>query len=336
MATRPNTRDTYLDSSGQAVSVRIVEPVIKAAPVVPVNTVAITNLSNSPTNLASKGNSIYDLVEFEADGLMTGEINPDAKDYSKYNEFEKNSLGVTVIDKNKDISSSKTIINLYTAKPSNEKFNQVVDIEFTEFVSPIDSPLTFLEARLGALESTNAKTGAEKASLNREIAQLQAEIVSLRDQLALAVDPGRNNIVSDTLAVGGELISIEDGTNGRPVKNILLSRNRMAKGKMQGDGNFVIFTGNYDFNGNPIGPENIVWSRGFDNKQDLAPARFMVFKLSGGGNGRLETVRVDGTNYFRTWFVGDTLTSKARVQLTDAGILNLYDGPNVIWSSYGT
>jgi hypothetical protein len=105
---------------------------------------------------------------------------------------------------------------------------------------------------------------------------------------------------------------------------------------IQRDGDFVIFTGNYDFNGNPIGPENIVWSRGFDNKQDLAPSRFMVFKLSGGGNGRLETVRVDGTNYFRTWFVGDTLTSKARVQLTDSGILNLYDGPNVIWSSYGT
>jgi len=335
MATRPNTRDTYLDSSGQAVSVRIVEPVIKAAPVVPVNTVAITNLSNSPTNLASKGNSIYDLVEFEADGLMTGEINPETKDYSKYNEFEKNSLGVTVIDKNKDISSSKTIINLYTAKPSNEKFNQVVDIEFTEFVSPVDSPLTFLEARLGALESTNAKTGAEKASLNREIAQLQAQIVSLREQLALAVDPGKNNIVSDTLAAGGELISIEDGTNGRPVKNILLSRNRMAKGIMQGDGTFKVTTGTYDYNGNPLGPEDVTWAKGNDGKQD-GPGRFMVFKLSGGGNGRLETVRVDNGSYFRTWFVGDSITSKARVQLTDAGILNLYDGPNVIWSSYAT
>ena len=326
-----------LDNSGMAVMPRIEtrQPVVPPAPLDQVN-ILPTNLSNSPTNLAFKGNSIYDLIEFEADGLITGEIKPEEKDLSKYNEFEKNSLGATVIDKNKDISSNKTIINLYASKPSNEKFNQIIDIEFAEFVSPVDSPLTFLESRLASLESSNAKTSSEKAALNREIAQLREQIDSLREQLALAVDPGRNNIVSDTLAAGGELISIEDGTNGRPIKNILLSRNRMAKGKIQGDGNFVIFTGNYDFNGNPIGPENIVWSRGFDGKQDLVPSRFMVFKLSGGGNGRLETVRVDGTNYFRTWSVGDSITSKARVQLTDAGILNLYDGPNVIWSSYGT
>jgi hypothetical protein len=279
---------------------------------------------------------IYELHEFDPDGIVTGKINPDQIDPLLYKPVDRSSNGTVLIDKNKDLTNQKTLISLNVSKTSNVKFNQVIDATIQEFTEDLDSTISFLENKVASLESGTQRNRADKAALAAQIAELNAQIASLRDQLALAVDPGRNNIVSDTLAAGGELISIEDGTNGRPVKNILLSRNRMAKGKMQGDGNFVIFTGNYDFNGNPIGPENIVWGRGFDNKQDLAPSRFMVFKLSGGGNGSLETVRVDGTNFFRTWFVGDRLTSKARVQLTDAGILNLYDGPNVIWSSYGT
>ena len=281
-------------------------------------------------------NRIYELHEFDPDGIVTGKIKPDQIDPILYKPFDRSSNGTVLIDKNKDLTNQKTLISLNVSKTSNVKFNQIIDATIQEFTEDLDSTLAFLENKVASLESGTQRSRADKAALAAQIAELNAQIDSLREQLALAVDPGRNNIVSDTLAAGGELISIEDGTNGRPVKNILLSRNRMAKGKIQGDGNFVIFTGNYDFNGNPIGPENIVWSRGFDNKQDLAPSRFMVFKLSGGGNGSLETVRVDGTNYFRTWFVGDKLTSKARVQLTDAGILNLYDGPNVIWSSYGT
>ena len=300
---------------------------------------SITNISNSPTKLANKGNSIYDLIEFEADGLITGEIKPEEKDYSKYKEFEKNSLGATVIDKNKDVSSNKTIINLYTSKPSNEKFNQVVDIEFTEFVTPVDSPLNFLESRLAALEATTAKSSSEKAALNRLIAQLRAQITSLNEQLVLAVDPGRNNIVSDTLVAGSELISIEDGTNGRPVKNILLSRNRMAKAIVLADGRIRINTGTYDINGSALGPESEMWTRGTISGGSVGT--FMVLKINVGSNGLLEIVRVDNNNtsepYRRTWgvFVGN-ISSKARLQLTDSGILNLYDGSNVVWSSYAS
>jgi hypothetical protein len=300
---------------------------------------AFTGVVIAPAKIAAPKpapNRIYDLYEFDPDKIVTGEINPDQIDPLLYKPFDRSSNGTILIDKNKDLTNQKTLISLNVSKTSNVKFNQVIDATIQEFTEDLDSTIAFLENKVASLESGTQRNRADKAALAAQIAELNAQIASLRDQLALAVDPGRNNIVSDTLAAGGELISIEDGTNGRPVKNILLSRNRMAKGKIQGDGNFVIFTGNYDFNGNPIGPENIVWGRGFDNKQDLAPSRFMVFKLSGGGNGSLETVRVDGTNFFRTWFVGDRLTSKARVQLTDSGILNLYDGPNVIWSSYGT
>ena len=298
---------------------------------------SITNLSNSPTKLAKKGNSIYDLVEFEADGLITGEINPEAKDYSKYTEFEKNSLGATVIDKNKDISSNKTIINLYTSKPSNEKFNQIVDIEFSEFVSPVDSPLTFLESRLASLESSNAKTSSEKAALNREITQLRSQIASLRDQLALAVDPGRDNIVSDTLMYGAELRSDRNGSNGNIVQNILLSRNRTAKAVMFTDGNLYVLSGTYDYNGNLLGPDRVVWKRGGDGITD-GIKRFSILKLSD----KLETIRADFSKteaqgiFRQIWSAGVNTTSNARLQLTDSGILNLYDGPNVIWSSYGS
>ena len=313
--------DIQTDSSGKTVVV---------------NNVTTTNISNSPTKLTSKGNSIYDLVEFEADGLITGEINPEKKDQSKYKEFEKNTLGATVIDKNKDLSANKTIINLYTSKPSNEKFNQVVDIEFTEFTTPVDSPLNFLESRLAALESTNAKTTADKAVLNREIAQLRSQIDSLNEQLALAVDPGKNNIVSDTLSAGSELYSFLNGVNGMRVGNMLLSRNRMAKAVIQSDGNFVVRTGTYDYNGNSLGSEQFVWARGYDGQQD-GPNRYMILKIMTGPNGRLETVRSDNNNYRQTWSIGDrNISPSARLQLTDSGILNLYDGASVIWSSYGS
>ena len=329
MAQKPT--DIQIDSSGKTVLVNALTPKPTG------NTVTSTNISNSPTKLTSKGNSIYDLVEFEADGLMTGEINPEQTDYSKYKEFEKNALGATVIDKNKDVSSNKTIINLYASKPSNEKFNQVVDIEFTEFVTPVDSPLNFLESRLAALESTNAKTSADKAALSREITQLRSQISALNEQLALAVDPGKNNIVSDTLMYGAELRSDRNGTDGNRVQNILLSRNRTAKAVMYSDGNLIVLTGTYDYNGNLLGTDEVVWKRGGDGKTD-GPGRFSILKLTN----KLETVRVDFNKpdgqgrFIPTWQIGDSITSKARLQLTDSGILNLYDGPSVIWSSYGS
>lgn len=298
---------------------------------------SISNISNSPTKLANKGNSVYDLIEFEADRLITGEIKPEEKDYSKYKEFEKNSLGATIIDKNKNVLSDKTIINLYASKPSNEKFNQVVDIEFTEFVTPVDSPLNFLESKLAALEATTAKSGSEKAALNRLIAQLRAEIASLKEQLLLAVDPGRNNIVSDTLVAGSELYSNQTGANGGQVKNMLLSRNRKAKGIVQENGAFKITTGTYDINGRPLGPEIVVWERGKDGQLDIN-GKLVIFKLGGNGNGLLETLRVNYAKapvFVRTWGFGGSLSSKAKVQLTDSGILNLYDNDAVVWSSYG-
>lgn len=302
---------------------------------------AFTGVAIAPAKVAAPKpapDRIYELHEFDPDGIVTGEINPDQIDPLLYKPFDKSSNGTVLIDKNKDLTNQKTLISLNVSKTSNVKFNQVIDATIQEFTEDLDSTIAFLENKVASLESGTQRNRVDKAALAAQIAELNAQIASLRDQLALAVDPGKNNIVSDTLVAGSQLISDQDGSNGNRVRNILLSRNRMAKGKMQGDGNFVIFTGNYDYNGNPIGEESIVWSKGFDGKQD-GPGRFMVFKLSGGGSGKLETLRVDYNSpvvYISTWSVGDRLTSKARVQLTDSGILNLYDGPNVIWSSYGT
>lgn len=336
MGTRSKAPEYQIDNSGQAVSARVPDQTIstqvpeafKVIEVPPAKTLA-------PKPAPDR---IYELYEFDPDKIVTGEINPDQIDPLLYVTFERNDKGTVIIDKNKDLTNQKTLINLNVSKTSTVKFNQVIDAVIQEFTEDLDSTLAFLENKVASLESSTQRNRADKASLTTQIDELNAQIASLRDQLALAVDPGKNNIVSDTLAAGGELHSDRNGFDGGRVENILLSRNRMAKGIIQGDGNFKILTGNYDYNGNPMGEESIVWAKGYDGKQD-GPGRFMVFKLSGGGSGKLETLRVDYNSpvvYSTTWFVGGSITSKARVQLTDSGILNLYDGPNVIWSSYGT
>jgi hypothetical protein len=285
--------------------------------------------------LAPVTNRIYTLHEFDPDKIVTGQINPNQIDPLLYKSFSSSSNGTVIIDKNKDLTNQKTLINLNVSKTSNIKFNQVIDSVIQEFTEDLDSTIAFLENKVASLESGTQRSRADKAALAAQIAELNAQIASLRDQLVLAVDPGRNNIVSDTLMYGSELVSIETGILGRPVKNILLSRNRMAKGIIQRNGAFKITTGTYNTNGMPLGPETVIWEKGKDGKQDIYPSRFMVFKLGS----ILETVRVDYNNtatpYIRTWSIGDSISPKAKLQLTDSGILNLFDGDRVIWSSYG-
>ena len=78
--------------------------------------------------------AIYKLHEFDKDKVFTGEIIPSKVENIKYTPYEKNTVGQTVIDINKDLSQFRKFINLNTTKVSQDKFNRVVDIEIKEFL----------------------------------------------------------------------------------------------------------------------------------------------------------------------------------------------------------
>ena len=122
--------------------------------------------------------AIYELHEFDRDKVFTGEIIPSKVVHIKFNPYEKNSVGQTVIDNNKDLSQVRNFINLNTIKVSQEKFNQVVDIEIKEFLpSVIDTTIADLSNKVSELEGVKAELQATN--------QLDTEKINrLNDQIA--------------------------------------------------------------------------------------------------------------------------------------------------------
>jgi hypothetical protein len=111
----------------------------------------VSVLINSPAPAPEK---IYELHEFDPDGIATGaikldQIAPDAA------TFERNSNGTVIIDKNKNLDIQKTRIALVVSKTSNVKFNQVIDTVIQEFTEDLDSTLAFLENKVASLESVS-------------------------------------------------------------------------------------------------------------------------------------------------------------------------------------
>ena len=130
--------------------------------------------------------AIYELHEFDRDKVFTGEIIPSKVVHIKFNPYEKNSVGQTVIDNNKDLSQVRNFINLNTIKVSQEKFNQVVDIEIKEFLpSVIDTTIADLAV---ALNCGQIKTGS--ASRSDRVAKYN-QLLRIEEQLNKAgVYPG--------------------------------------------------------------------------------------------------------------------------------------------------
>jgi hypothetical protein len=125
---------------------------------------------------------------------------------------------------------------------------------------------------------------------------------------------------------------------------MLLSKNRTARAVIYPGGDFVISTGKFNERGEPLEPEVKIFTKGWDNSganqtPPLNPNNSRAFvwiysNLQGGG--QLEVGRTANNFWKVNWGSGrQTITSAARVQLNDAGVLNLFDGPNLIWSSYG-
>lgn len=281
--------------------------------------------------------AIYELHELDPDKLVTGEIDPNKIKPIKFQPFEKNSKGLTIIDKNKDLSNSKNFISLWASKPSQQKFNQVVDIEFSDFVEKESTPLTFMQNKMSVLESTKSQLMASKNSDASKIAQLQEQIKNLEELLVAAGETQSTNEIPDTLSQGGFLYSDRTGLPGAvaypSIQNKLLSKNRKAIAVIQEDGNFAVFTGDYDTKGNLLegSTSTNVWGVGHHH----GPGAAFAWIFADPTQGQLEVGRLQ-PQWTVNWGSGrQKVSNAARLVLDDNGILMLYDGTAVIWTSFG-
>ena len=192
----------------------------------------------------------YELIEYDADKIFTGQINPDLIN-SDITTYERSLAGTVIIDKNKDnLLNQKMLISLNTTKISNAKFNEIIDTEFQDFPAAADTSLLFLEGKLAMLESKATKSSFDKSLLQAEIDSLKEEIEKYKELIATITAPLINNI-PDSIPYGIELNSDIDSGIG----SMILSKNRKARAKFSLDGPFSITLGNYDVDGRLIDGE---------------------------------------------------------------------------------
>ena len=189
--------------------------------------------------------AIYELHEFDRDKVFTGEIIPSKVVHIKFNPYEKNSVGQTVIDNNKDLSQVRNFINLNTIKVSQEKFNQVVDIEIKEFLPTlIDTTIADLSNKVSELEGVKAELQATNQLDTEKINRLNDQIATLEAKANMTPKVLINKI-PDTLMAKSSLVS-------STAKDRLLSKGRQAIAVIEDTGKFTIYTGEFDENGKPL------------------------------------------------------------------------------------
>ena len=142
--------------------------------------------------------TIYNLHEFDKNKVFTGEINPREIVPTRYQPYEKNSLGQTIINNNKEIDELRYNISLHAEKISQQKFNQVIDIEFEEFLPRIiDNTIPNLIEQISELEAEKAELEANSINDNSKITNLSDQIDRLREQITI-LDNQLNGVVDNT------------------------------------------------------------------------------------------------------------------------------------------
>ena len=217
----------------------------------------------------------YELHEFDPVKVFTGEINPLEVNSFKYEAYNTNTLGQIVIDKNNPIDAKRKFISLATKKTSYAKFNQIIDVEFDEFViKNVADSLDFLLAKINSLESERETLRANRDIDREQIDLLNKQIEELRARLNAINNPSAGvNKISNILKYGQQLVassemqitgslSTTQGITGSlstsPSSSFtipldrLLSKNRKYIAQIQGDRNFVVKKGEFDERGYPL------------------------------------------------------------------------------------
>jgi hypothetical protein len=108
----------------------------------------------------------YSIQEVSPDKLQKGEIDLLKIDPNVYETFSRNSGGQLLIDLNQDNQRKRYTINLQVSKFEDAKFNEIIDIEFEEFLP-------------------TRSINDEIADLTREIERLKIENARLEDRIKL-------------------------------------------------------------------------------------------------------------------------------------------------------
>jgi hypothetical protein len=279
----------------------------------------------------------YELHEFDPAKIMTGEINPDKIEPIKFPPFEKDSKGMTVIDKNQDVSSKRILVNLNTQKTSQTKFNQVIDVEFAEFTrKDSGAPINFLQAKIDALETERQTLLSSKQTDAQKIKALNDRIAQLLEQMKTMIqNPGtptvnaepESNKVSNILRFNKRLISrkIE---NGIPADR-LLSKNKKYIAVMQDDRNFVVYKGEFDIYGQAIKdiPYEADWAS--NTYSPTTNTRYLLVYGYGLGINLVD----NGTEDTFAWV--KQIGTKDNPGISDTGTLLLTDESKLVLTNYG-
>jgi len=295
------------------------------------------------------------LIKFDRRRLLYGDIKPEKVVPIKYQPYDKNAKGTTVVDLNKPtVDSQRKLLSLYTSKTSQLKFNQVVDIEFQDFpIQETDNSILLLQTRLNALLSEKRSLLTNRDTDQAKIEELNRIIEELRRQLQSAIEDFTKfkventvetliNEIPDSLSLGAYLGSDRLGRPGDPgfpkIENQLLSKNRKAKLVIQSDGNCVITKGNYDVKGNVIGTDDVVDAFGWDSGAS-APNFVFFYRAWSPTSTKAAALSIGGVNpvWRDNWRspIFDNVSSKAKVVLEDSATLSIYDGDRILWSSFG-
>ena len=295
------------------------------------------------------------LIKFDRRKLLYGDIKPEKVVPIKYQPYEKNAKGSTVVDLNKSaVDSQRKLLSLYTSKTSQLKFNQVIDIEFQDFpVQETDNSILLLQTRLNALlaEKRSLLTGrdtdqAKIDELNRIIEELRRQLQDAINEFTKFKIENTNEIlineIPDSLSLGAYLGSDRLGRPGDPgfpkIENQLLSKNRKAKLVIQSDGNCVITKGDYDIKGNVIGSDAVVDAFGWDEGAS-APNFVFFYRAWSPTSSKAAAMSIGGVRpvWRDNWRtpIFDNVSSKAKVVLEDSATISIYDGDRILWSSFG-
>jgi len=216
----------------------------------------------------------YELHEFDPVKVFTGEIDPLEVNSFNYEEYNTNTVGQIVIDKNNTTDTKRKFISLATKKTSYTKFNQIIDIEFAEFIAKsVVDPTLFLQAKINSLEALIENLRLNRNTDKSKIDALIQQIETLQAQLDALKNPAGDNKISNILKYGQQLVassemqitgslSTTQGITGSlstsPSSSFtipldrLLSKNRKYIAQIQGDRNFIVRKGEFDERGYPL------------------------------------------------------------------------------------
>jgi prefoldin subunit 5 len=278
----------------------------------------------------------YELHEFDPVKVFTGEINPLEVNSFKYEAYNTNTAGQIVIDKNNPIDAKRKFISLATKKISYAKFNQVIDVEFDEFViKNTGAPIDFLQAKINALESEKESLKANRDVDRQQIDSLNKQIEELRNQLnAINNASAVVNKIPNILRYGQQLIAGTVDSNGLSTDR-LLSKNRKYIAQVQGDRNFVVKQGEFDENGNPLEDTVVEIFNGTIQAARGVPlysttSGYYILRFN---DGILEIGLEDGGNIYlgnAEVIAGPGLTTNAKLILEDSGRLVVTDNSQAI------